>query len=393
MKPRLPLFTKVLFLSFLNLCLLGLVVDLIVRAQFRLHPGSFLLAPAQGRMIAAGHALALELEEIHPERWNETLARYGQTYRVTFVLFDETGERVAGPELPVPAEVAVKIPRRQRVREGPPPANTPEPKGPPQEPGRAARAPAPPLFLTATTHPTGYWAGVRVPVRQDRPENPHPGTLLMMSPSLLASQLFFDITPWLTIGLAVILVSVVCWLPFIRGLTRSISQMTRAAGQIAEGRFEVQVSARRRDELGQLGATVNRMASRLSWGFDVYRPEMAMPVHQLLAANGVTAFFHGHDHLYAHQQLDGITYQETPQPSANNANLGTRAADYGYTQGTLLGGRGYLRVQVSPNGVTVNYIETWLPSERKVNQVNAMVADSYTILPVASGAAAQNGKR
>jgi uncharacterized protein (TIGR03437 family) len=116
-----------------------------------------------------------------------------------------------------------------------------------------------------------------------------------------------------------------------------------------------------------------------TWGFDTYRPEMAMPIHQLLLANHVTAFFHGHDHLYAHQILDGITYQETPQPSANNATLGTRASDYGYTQGTLLGGRGYLRVTVAPAGVNVQYIETWLPSEQGGMQVNGMVADSYTM--------------
>lgn len=119
-----------------------------------------------------------------------------------------------------------------------------------------------------------------------------------------------------------------------------------------------------------------------SWGFSTYRPELPMPIHQLLVANHVTAFFHGHDHLYAHQQLDGITYQEVPQPSATNASLGTRASDYGYQQGTLLGGRGYLRVQVSPTGVNVQYVETWLPSE---GQENGTIADAYTI--AASGAA------
>jgi len=118
-----------------------------------------------------------------------------------------------------------------------------------------------------------------------------------------------------------------------------------------------------------------------TWGFDTYRPEMPMPIHQLLLANHVTAFFHGHDHLYAHQILDGITYQETPQPSANNASLGTRASDYGYTQGTLLGGRGYLRVTVAPDGVKVQYVETWPPAEQNATQTNGMVADSYTMLP------------
>jgi two-component system sensor histidine kinase CpxA len=88
--------------------------------------------------------------------------------------------------------------------------------------------------------------------------------LILTSPSLLASKLFFDVTPWLTIGLAVILISVGCWLPFIRGLTKSISEMTRAAGRIAEGQFEVHVADHRRDEIGQLGDAVNRMATRLA---------------------------------------------------------------------------------------------------------------------------------
>lgn len=123
-----------------------------------------------------------------------------------------------------------------------------------------------------------------------------------------------------------------------------------------------------------------------TWGFSTYRPNLPMPIHQLLVANRVTAYFHGHDHLYAHQSLDGIAYHEVPQPSATNSNLGTRAADYGYTQGTLLGGRGYLRVTVAPTAVTVQYVETWLPSEQKGALVNGIIADSYTLAP-AGGAA------
>jgi len=85
-----------------------------------------------------------------------------------------------------------------------------------------------------------------------------------MSRSLVSSRLFFDPTPWITIGLAVILISAACWLPFIPGMTRSISQMKRAAEQIAEGHFEVHVADRRHNEIGQLGAAVNRMAARLA---------------------------------------------------------------------------------------------------------------------------------
>ena len=174
---------------------------------------------------------------------------------------------MAGTELPLPPEVAGRIPRRPPPRGGPPPRDQ-RPEGEISQP-RGATTPgrgpgAPPLFLTATSAPTRYWAGVRIPLRRDRLENPKPGTLVLMSSSLVASQLFFDPKPWLAVVLAVIVVSVMCWLPLIRGMTRSISQMTRAAGQIAEGRFEVHVADRRRDEIGQLGVAINRMASRLA---------------------------------------------------------------------------------------------------------------------------------
>ena len=261
MKPRLPLFTKVLFLAFLNLFLLGLIFTLFVREQFRLDAGSFLLAPAQNRIMAVAHAMALELDETPPAEWDRVLARYARTNGVAFYLLDEAGDPMAGPEPQLPSEVSERVPRRQRPPGGRPPEGG---TGPPPEQTRERRPRAPPLFLAATSAPTRYWAGVRIPIRRDRMENPKPATLILMSSSLVASQLFFDPKPWLAVVLAVILVSVVCWLPFIRGITRSISQMTRATGQIAEGQFEVHVADRRRDEIGQLGDAINRMASRLS---------------------------------------------------------------------------------------------------------------------------------
>jgi two-component system sensor histidine kinase CpxA len=47
-------------------------------------------------------------------------------------------------------------------------------------------------------------------------------------------------------------------------MTRSITQMTRTAGRIAEGQFEIHAADQRRDEIGQLGDAVNQMATRLS---------------------------------------------------------------------------------------------------------------------------------
>jgi two-component system sensor histidine kinase CpxA len=60
-----------------------------------------------------------------------------------------------------------------------------------------------------------------------------------------------------------VLLSVLFWLPLIRGITRSIKQLTEATGRIAEGHFDVRVDEHRRDELGRLGAEINSMAARL----------------------------------------------------------------------------------------------------------------------------------
>ena len=89
-------------------------------------------------------------------------------------------------------------------------------------------------------------------------------TLVWTIPSLWMNSFFFDYTPWLATTILVILVSAACWLPLIRGLTHSISQLTAATGAIAEGKLETRLTLRRRDELGQLSEAINRMAERLS---------------------------------------------------------------------------------------------------------------------------------
>jgi two-component system sensor histidine kinase CpxA len=53
------------------------------------------------------------------------------------------------------------------------------------------------------------------------------------------------------------------WLPFVCGLARSIHQLNCSAYTIAHGRFEERVSENRKDELGELAASVNAMASQL----------------------------------------------------------------------------------------------------------------------------------
>ena len=118
-----------------------------------------------------------------------------------------------------------------------------------------------------------------------------------------------------------------------------------------------------------------------TWGFDKARPGWPMPIHQLLVANKASIYFHGHDHTYAKQDLDGIVYQEGPQPSAGGTELGNRGKQYNYVHGTVLGGTGYLRVRVSPEDVKVDYVETWVPAKETATRKNGMIADTYTVKP------------
>ena len=115
-------------------------------------------------------------------------------------------------------------------------------------------------------------------------------------------------------------------------------------------------------------------------GYATRRPTWTEPIHALLVRTGVTAVFHGHDHLYAKQDLDGIVYQEVPQPSAvNNQSGAILAAAYHYTAGTILSSSGHLRVIVAPDKVTAHYIRTWLPASETTTVKNGSVDDTWTV--------------
>jgi hypothetical protein len=119
------------------------------------------------------------------------------------------------------------------------------------------------------------------------------------------------------------------------------------------------------------------------FAFPQRRPAMAgwqKPIHALLVETGVTAVFHGHDHLYVHQSLDGVVYQEVPQPSARNTNnAAVLAGQYHYDAGTSLASAGHLRITVTPTTVTSEYVRSWLPMQETASRHNAEVAHTWSI--------------
>jgi hypothetical protein len=116
-----------------------------------------------------------------------------------------------------------------------------------------------------------------------------------------------------------------------------------------------------------------------SYGFDDHRPGWGMPIHQLLVQNDVSAVFHGHDHVFVQQELDGIIYQEVPQPDTTLYNKTSLADEFGYVNGVVFGSSGHLRVTVAPDKVTVEYVRAYLPKDEKSGQVNGQVDFSYII--------------
>lgn len=114
-------------------------------------------------------------------------------------------------------------------------------------------------------------------------------------------------------------------------------------------------------------------------GFATHRPGWTAPIHQLLVANRVSAVFHGHDHVFVHQELDGVVYQECAQPSIARFDNTGLATQYGYAHGDVASSSGHLRVTVSTSSVRVEYVRAYRPVDETPDRRNGNVAFSYVI--------------
>lgn len=297
---RLPLLGRIMAWLLLNLLLLGGVVVVLLFTEFSLEP---MLAGAAGeRSQRAADALMAEIRDRPQTEWAAALDRFDEAYSVKALLVKEDGSMLVGEAVSLPAEVIARLRmggpggprgeetfvemRRRGPRgegrdgrdgrfDGPPPGGRPDfggvggpagfggpdgPGGPPPGMQRRTSGPVPRSFLRAG-EPAHYWL-IFSGVMPD-PSIRRPVRLIFRSETLSAGGLFFDFKPWLWAGSGVLAFSVLWWMPFVRGITRSISQMTAATERIAEGRFDANVSDRRGDEIGRLGSAINRMAQRL----------------------------------------------------------------------------------------------------------------------------------
>jgi hypothetical protein len=127
-----------------------------------------------------------------------------------------------------------------------------------------------------------------------------------------------------------------------------------------------------------------KVAGLYEWGgkgkdgadqFAQKRPTWDKPIQQLMADTHVSVFFQGHDHLFAHEELDGVVYQELPSPADPNY-ADDNAASY---TGDVLPSSGRVRVTVSAAKVHVEYVRTWLPADVTSAHPNGEVAFEYDV--------------
>lgn len=110
--------------------------------------------------------------------------------------------------------------------------------------------------------------------------------------------------------------------------------------------------------------------------FAAQRPQWSEPLHALMARTKVSIFFQGHDHIWVRQQLDGVTYQTVSEPADPNYSLFNSDA---FVSGDKFPNSGYTRVSVTPSGVKVEYVRTFLPKDEGPGRVHGGIAFSYTL--------------
>jgi two-component system sensor histidine kinase CpxA len=276
-RPHFPLLAKVLVLLVLHLVILGLAFVGFVRWQLNLGLDSLLSGSAGERLAVFGDAALSRMVGLAPSEWHDVIAPLAKERDVTAAVFDPMGDALF--PIPVPRNVIERarasMPMRRHGPQGPP-------QGPQGHPGARFDPPPEPDFGDPPASPVkrpaflpkskpvflmrgedgGYWAGVVLGLPPSRGMQDRPVLLLVHADRLDGSGMFFDFKPWLWGGIAVLMLSLAFWTPFVWGASRYLRRLTAIADEIAAGRFHVALPARG-DEFGQLGRAIESMAARL----------------------------------------------------------------------------------------------------------------------------------
>lgn len=290
MKLTRTLFFRTLLWFFMTMVFIGGCLTVFFNIQIRILPGSPLSAVYGTRMLALGNRIAQELNISPLRQWDAVLDGYAEAYHIDLALITLHGRVVAGRGKTVPVEVLAKIREHRRFL-------------PPHMMHRGRFMPLPPPhFMLKTTNPNRYWVGVPLLIFLETRQQSVPIVLLASSTSFTGGGLFFDAWPWIFMAFSVVFLAALLWLPFVRGITKPVARMTRAAREIARGRFDVRLDDSRTDEIGRLSTAINDMTAKLE-GFVNGRKrflgdiahELASPLARIQLGLGILAQGRGED--------------------------------------------------------------------------------------------------
>ncbi len=90
----------------------------------------------------------------------------------------------------------------------------------------------------------------------------------------------------------------------------------------------------------------------------------------------MTIFFQGQDHIWVHQNLDGVTYQTLSEPADPFYTLYNSDT---YLMRERFPNSGYTRVTVAPVKVKVENVRTYLQVDEGPGKLSGQSVYSYTI--------------
>lgn len=284
MKLRLPLYIQIAFLVALNIAFLLLLRLFVLHGPVNLGWDSLFYTPVCDRLQGLSFGMHHQLKISPRESWDASLTESGKYYGVNLYIFDSKGFQIAGKKVALPAQVIAKLkehklppsshlPPLPHFKPAPhvvhPSSQPPPPPPPPPYPNSnmlmfgppPGKHPRPPGFVVHTDNPSSYWVGALFPLGEQEFK---PGFLLAETNNLWTTRLTVDFQYISLVVIILFILSLLLWLPFIRGITVALAKLTDATKRIAEGDFDTVIGINRADEIGQLSSAIEKMSARLN---------------------------------------------------------------------------------------------------------------------------------
>ena len=261
-KRRFPLMAKVALWLAMHLLVLAAAFALFVGWQLRLGLDSLLSGATGERLDSLGREISRSLADLPRAEWDGIVAEKIAPYGLEGFIRMEPQLGPGREESVIPVEIIERakkeLPPPERLRNRPPP-------------------------FEGFPGPDGPRAALELVIEKPAPGRPPGSVLFLRSGNASANGLFFDTRPWLLGGLAVLVLSVALWAPFVLGITRYAGRISKATARIAEGHFDTKLGANRNDELGRAGESIEEMSARLGQLISGQRRFLGDVAHELCA--------------------------------------------------------------------------------------------------------------